>query len=169
MYHKCNGIVIAVLVDFDLAKDLGNGSQRSSRHRSGTVPFMAASLLRNPSHEQTLHEDFESACYILLWTALGYKGSQPPKDSKDPLITWRDGSLEMIAARKFELFTAHDTWVSLREAIIEPYTILSEAINELRFFVYSYTGREIYKSTRRPFTPPTIPEYMAALRIPLEE
>ncbi|KAG8803957.1 hypothetical protein FRC17_006079, partial [Serendipita sp. 399] len=164
-YHKVNGRIVAVLIDFDFVKDLEDPSQPTSRHRSGTVPFMASSLLSHPNSPHTLHEDFESACYILVWTALGYRGSALPEDKEDPLANWKNGSLSVIAAFKMQLFADARSWESLSTMIVKPYEILREPIARLRRVVRRYHDSRELRYDASDFVPnePTVAKYLDIL------
>ncbi|XP_044714731.1 kinase [Hirsutella rhossiliensis] len=55
---------MGMLIDLDLAKELGNG-RSGARCRTGTMEFMAIEVLRGISH--TYRHDLESFFYVLLW------------------------------------------------------------------------------------------------------
>jgi Fungal protein kinase len=99
MYRRNkDGRVIGILSDFDLAVSMTRSGTPGSAHRAGTAPFMALDLLRPNPCNQDLTHDFESALYIMLWVALGYKGWEPPNG--DPLSKWRRGPWSKIYTAK---------------------------------------------------------------------
>jgi Fungal protein kinase len=100
MYRRDeDGHVIGILSDFDLAVSMPRGGEPSSVHHSGTAPFMALDLLKPNACKRELEHDFESALYIMIWIALGYKGWKPPTTG-DPLSDWRHGAWSQIYTAK---------------------------------------------------------------------
>ncbi|KAH8751100.1 hypothetical protein F5883DRAFT_472292 [Diaporthe sp. PMI_573] len=88
--------VIGMLIDLDLAKELGSG-RSGARCRTGTMEFMAIEVLQRISH--TYRHDLESFFYVLIWQCArrGW-GEEWPGDS---LITnWYTGSYREIAHAK---------------------------------------------------------------------
>jgi hypothetical protein len=99
MYRRDkDGRVIGLLTDFDLALSMRRRGKPSSAHRGGTAPFMALDLLHPNECNQELTHDFESALYIMIWVAVGYKGWKPPDG--DPLSKWRRGTWSQIYTAK---------------------------------------------------------------------
>jgi hypothetical protein len=77
------------------------GKKATSKHRTGTTPFMARDLLQRPPHgvivEHIYAYEVESWLYIFLHILLGYKATVP---SEDPLKEWRTGDWNYVATQK---------------------------------------------------------------------
>jgi Fungal protein kinase len=130
MYRRDeHGRVIGILSDFDLAVSMTRSGTASSTHRSGTAPFMALDLLRSDPCKQELEHDFESALYIMVWVALGYKGWKPPLTG-DPLSNWRRGTWSQICDAK-ELFINRNPDKDLLGLVNSQYQVLRSKISEL--------------------------------------
>ncbi|KAI0073597.1 hypothetical protein K474DRAFT_1666380 [Panus rudis PR-1116 ss-1] len=63
-----DGRARGVLTDWDISRQLSEGS--TLRHRAGTWQFMSVNLLRRPDHVHELHDDLESALWVLLYAAM---------------------------------------------------------------------------------------------------
>ncbi|KJZ69251.1 hypothetical protein HIM_11354 [Hirsutella minnesotensis 3608] len=87
---------IGMLIDLDLAKELGSG-RSGARCRTGTMEFMAIEVLQGIDH--TYRHDLESFLYVLIWQCARHGwGREWPKDA---LITkWYTGSYREIAHAK---------------------------------------------------------------------
>ncbi|OJD12146.1 hypothetical protein AJ78_07217 [Emergomyces pasteurianus Ep9510] len=90
-----------MLIDLDLAKELGSGGT-GARHQTGTMEFMAIEVLRNIDH--TYRHDLESFFYVLIWQCArnSWKRSSFQKDKPEHslLKEWYTGSFEKIANAK---------------------------------------------------------------------
>lgn len=90
-----------MLIDLDLAKELGSGGT-GARHQTGTMEFMAIEVLRNIDH--TYRHDLESFFYVLIWQCArnSWKRSNFRKDKPEHslLKEWYTGSFEKIANAK---------------------------------------------------------------------
>jgi serine/threonine protein kinase len=87
MLRKEDGNIYAVLNDLDLAVNADVQSQ-SSKHRTGTKPFMAIDLL---SGEPTVHmyrHDLESLFYVLVWIISRFHDGV--EIEKPPLQEWTE-------------------------------------------------------------------------------
>jgi hypothetical protein len=62
-----NGGPRGMLIDLDLAKQLGSGAS-GARYRTGTMEFMAIGVLEG--EERTYRHDLESIFYVFLWTII---------------------------------------------------------------------------------------------------
>jgi len=124
-----DGRVVGILTDFDLAISMTRSEKPSSAHRSGTAPFMALELLHPDACEQELSHDFESALYILLWVALGYKGWKPP--AGDPLSGWRRGAWAQIYKAKRAFIIDSEGIDDLIGLIAPEYKVLDRPIRLL--------------------------------------
>ncbi|OJD19014.1 hypothetical protein ACJ73_08673 [Blastomyces percursus] len=90
-----------MLIDLDLAKELGSGGT-GARHQTDTMEFMAIEVLRNIDH--TYRHDLESFFYVLIWQCArnSWKRSSFRKDKPEHslLKEWYTGSFEKIANAK---------------------------------------------------------------------
>jgi hypothetical protein len=82
----------AILLDYDLSSILKDGQREcgaTSKHRTGTTPFMARELLDSPPEGVTVEHvyahELESWLYILLHVQLGYTNRAP---KGNPLKGW---------------------------------------------------------------------------------
>lgn len=106
-YTDETGRVIGVLIDFDLASAPPFDFERTSNHRTGTVPFMALDVLDISAGTicvHGLHHDLESYFYVIMWHGLGYRGASRPKTNSDPLEGWRKGSWQQVMNSKMAFF-----------------------------------------------------------------
>jgi hypothetical protein len=93
---------MALVNDYDLAivnDNLGT-REATSKHRTGTAPFMAMQLLAKRAPLGVTHiyaYELESWFYILLHIALGYTHEVPKKDL---LCAWRSRSWDIIFDQK---------------------------------------------------------------------
>lgn len=72
MAEEIDGSFRGILNDFDLAV-MNNNLAKSSLERTGTLPFMALALLKNPTNLPHLfRHDVESLFYVLVWIAVQY-------------------------------------------------------------------------------------------------
>jgi Fungal protein kinase len=121
VYHRDKeSRVIGMLSDFDIVT-----------HRSGAAPFMALDLLAEKPCKQELEHDFESALYIMLWVALGYKEWKPPTTG-DPLSDWRRGTWSQICMAKKAFIASNSEDISNLLSPVPPhYQVLCPKIREL--------------------------------------
>ncbi|KAF2458841.1 serine/threonine-protein kinase Sgk2 [Lineolata rhizophorae] len=94
---KKTGGFMGMLIDLDLAKELGSG-RSGARCRTGTMEFMAIDVLLGISH--TYRHDLESFFYVLLWQCArrGWEFLNKPMDqSRSKLRAWYTGNYEDIA------------------------------------------------------------------------
>ena len=97
MLRKEDGNVYAVLNDLDLAVD-ANVQSQSSKHRTGTKPFMAIDLLSGESPVHLYRHDLESIFYVLVWiTSRFNNGKEIPSP---PLQEWADGNHRIVEMSK---------------------------------------------------------------------
>ncbi|KAH8753314.1 FunK1 protein kinase [Diaporthe sp. PMI_573] len=92
--------VVGMLIDLDLAKELGSG-RSGARCRTGTMEFMAIEVLLGISH--TYRHDLESFFYVLIWQCVrrGWEFLNKPVDhSNSKLRAWYTGNYEDIANAK---------------------------------------------------------------------
>jgi serine/threonine protein kinase len=125
MLRKEDGNIYAVLNDLDLAVNADVQSQ-SSKHRTGTKPFMAIDLL---SGEPTVHmyrHDLESLLYVLVWIISRFHDGV--EIEKPPLKEWTEGDLVRVKTsfvltapfQSTERFQSFRHWVtSMRKMFID--------------------------------------------------
>ncbi|KAI1825765.1 hypothetical protein F4861DRAFT_537785 [Xylaria intraflava] len=91
-----------MLIDLDLAKELGTG--RSGAHRrTGTMQFMAIGVLQGASH--TYRHDLESFFYVLVWCCIRHGWKLVKRESEwgyeESLLNgWYSGSFMTMAGFK---------------------------------------------------------------------
>ena len=152
-------IVEGILVDFDVAVILEKDSKLSppfSDHRTVTAPFVAHELLNtNISVTQTYRHDLESFFYVLIWIAVGYKGSHYPNypgdNETDPLYQWRRSDWNDIYNSKASFFYERRTFDMIVYKKVKPdYTATSTLL------------KNFYSLLRKAFTAAsTIDDYVA--------
>ena len=96
MLRKEDGNVYAVLNDLDLAVDADAKSQ-SSKHRTGTKPFMAIDLLSGEPTDHLYRHDLESLFFVLVWITARHDGEDIPKP---PLKEWAEGDHQRVMESK---------------------------------------------------------------------
>ncbi|KAI0692609.1 hypothetical protein BC835DRAFT_45077 [Cytidiella melzeri] len=122
MYQNRHGEDRFILIDFDLAvfvDENGFPKGATSRHRTGTLPFMARQLIEDmegmdSQREGVIHcvrHDYESVFWVTLWCAIKIADPNSPDDyakaRNAELATWEFGTYEQIAAKKLVVLT-HD-------------------------------------------------------------
>ena len=104
-----------MLIDLDLAKDLGSG-RSGARCRTGTMEFMANEVLLGISH--TYRHDIESLFYVLIWQCArrgwAFLNKQPDQYTSK-LRAWYTGNYEDIANAKRGNMDANGFGFILRE------------------------------------------------------
>jgi hypothetical protein len=132
MHMYRNGEDYFVLIDFDLAVRVGQDGQPlgpRSRHRTGTLPFMAFDLVndmylaesaegpRNDSIVHCVRHDYESVFWVSLWCAaeIVKSGAEDDKNQRrkrmEYLAKWESGTYEQIANTKNRMLTvANEIW-----------------------------------------------------------
>ncbi|KAI6027635.1 hypothetical protein BKA83DRAFT_4490183 [Pisolithus microcarpus] len=79
----CNGL----LIDFDYATKLDQSQPQvlTAGDRTGTIPFMSASILIGYKKDETMHsasDDLESIIYVLVWMCVLYAGPGTVRQDK---------------------------------------------------------------------------------------
>jgi serine/threonine protein kinase len=104
-----------ILNDFDLAgqeqAEDHPVSGTSTRHRTGTLPFMAIELLRKADTGHRLEHDLESLFYVAVWWAVeGTNSQRHHATAVRRMISlkkdWNKGTVKDIAATKKEFLTS---------------------------------------------------------------
>lgn len=85
MLRKEGGNVYAVLNNLDLAVNVDAQGQ-SSKHRTGTKPFMAIDLLGGDPTVHLYRHDLESLFYVLVWIITRYHNGK--EITNPPLQDW---------------------------------------------------------------------------------
>ena len=100
MYEIRGGKYYFILIDFDMAIVIcdddaaGSSYAASSKHRTGTLPFMAAELIEDACNasdpswvpiRHRLRHDLESLYWVALWCVLMIHSAQSPKSSTEPV------------------------------------------------------------------------------------
>ena len=107
-------VCIGILCDYDLSVTLNEEEillpfLGPRKRRCGMALFMAHELLDYTdlsAHAHLYRHDLESFLYVMIWIALGYKGSEDPK-RRDPLKKWRKCDWESLSSKKYRLLTAN--------------------------------------------------------------
>ncbi|PSS38067.1 hypothetical protein PHLCEN_2v98 [Hermanssonia centrifuga] len=121
MFEVRDGAVKFVVIDFDLAAMVDSNGEPlaapSSKHRTGTLPFMAYELLRDMAkstsseHQRIVHRlrhDFESLFYLCLYcllTMVEVEDAKIKADMTKELRDWEDQTYSSIASSKQYLCT----------------------------------------------------------------
>ena len=130
MFQRENDAVVGILIDFDQAIAVPH-TPATSRHRTGTAPFMAIEMLRDANTIHELHHDLESFLYVLVWHSCGYRGKEKAGTAGDPLGGWRKGSNKDIAKSKGAFILILDNW---RESLL-PGKLRTKSMLLLRTYV----------------------------------
>ena len=101
MLRKEGDKIYAVLNDFDLAVSADVKSM-SSKHRTGTKPFMAIDLIHPDPTVHMYRHDLESMFYVLVWITSRFHDGQEIVDP--PLQEWADsGSATLLKEKNYFL------------------------------------------------------------------
>ncbi|KAG8867892.1 hypothetical protein FRB98_003915, partial [Tulasnella sp. 332] len=112
------------IMDFDLAAHVlrEEGELAASKHWTGTLPYMAADLLRYPGCGHPLRFDAESIIWCATWLSCCAKNNYA--NDQHPFLAWFDplGSLAAIASRKITDmgFTRETTPTLSENTVMEP-------------------------------------------------
>ncbi|KAI0791862.1 hypothetical protein C8Q75DRAFT_756618 [Abortiporus biennis] len=112
-----------ILNDFDLATfvnpDGTLSTASSSKHLTGTLPFMARDILKNPFKPHYLRHDLESAVYIDFWIGASYPfgaNGQPMKRNQ-ALMAWEEGNFSTISSLKTNFLLPGESFASIWKTI----------------------------------------------------
>jgi hypothetical protein len=143
MLRKEDGHVYAVLNDLDLAVN-ADVQRQSSKHRTGTKPFMAIDLLSGESTVHMYRHDLESLFYVLVWITSRFHDGVEIKNP--PLQDWAEGKPQaVVKAKGFFILTApfqstegfqsFRHWVtSMRKTFIDGLSAKSQVDPSLSYF-----------------------------------
>ena len=101
MLRKQGDKIYAVLNDFDLAVSADVKSM-SSKHRTGTKPFMAIDLIHPDPAVHMYRHDLESIFYVLVWITSRFDNGQEIADP--PLQEWADNDDRVLVEKKRSFF-----------------------------------------------------------------
>ena len=128
MYEVRDGEPFFILNDYDLVslqKPAGEDAKPSSKHRTGTPPFMACEVLSDlgslnrgdrPFISHILRYDFESLYWVSLWCTMTM---EPVEDAtlknliKTTLSEWETGPFDRIASSKRSVIMTADAFDTL--------------------------------------------------------
>jgi len=140
MLRKEGDKIYAVLNDFDLAVS-ADVKSISSKHRTGTKPFMAIDLLGGEPTVHMYRHDLESLFYVLVWiTSRFHEGVEI---EKPPLQEWTEGEVvrvktSFILTAPFQStigFQSFRHWVtSMRKMFIDGLWAKSQVDSSLSYF-----------------------------------
>lgn len=126
MYELRDGQHWFVLIDFDLAvlvDEEGKPLGPTSRHRTGTLPFMAVDVIKDMHLSQTMQDykpivhrvrhDFESLFWVCMWFGIKTLDPNMPNRKKkeeedrcnEYLMEWETGKYNAIHSAKLKVFT----------------------------------------------------------------
>lgn len=116
-YEVVDGELSIIILDFELAVKLDANGNGKNSVRTGTAPFMAREVLGGFSTQYThgIEHDLESVFYVIVWHAVGYRGSLLPEKSEDHLRSWRKGDYK-------EMRSAKDDFIADGKAILAKIT-----------------------------------------------
>ncbi|THV01018.1 hypothetical protein K435DRAFT_963697 [Dendrothele bispora CBS 962.96] len=103
MFRKVGDEIFGVLNDLDLSSPLTNRPSATSKHRTGTRPFMAYEL-QDPAKKVTplYRHDLESLFYVILCLSCRYN-RQGKEDFPDRYAVWYTGSDQVVSGLKSRL------------------------------------------------------------------
>ena len=120
MYEQLGDSIKLILNDFDHAAMVHDEGlpvvANSSKHQSGTLPFMAYELL-NPREADSithyLRHDFESIFLVAIWVTIKFglraNDVESQQEGRDILYGWEHGTLEDIYAKKKLMIKEEET------------------------------------------------------------
>jgi hypothetical protein len=184
MFHReeCSE-VIAVLIDYDLATMPPFDKDSTSKHLTGTAPFMAYELLTldsNATYQHGLHHDLESCFYCMIWHGVGYKTNKKLTKFRtvadphgvDVLRDWQVGSWTIIAEKKLNFFVSADSSRNvlrqIRSANEAYYGVCVRIFRPLRNLLVGYNDWIFSIDFKLPTPPPaklTFSQLMEALAL----
>ncbi|TCD71759.1 hypothetical protein EIP91_005525 [Steccherinum ochraceum] len=103
MWRKRKMRIVGVLNDFDLVSRVVSveNQEPSSKHRTGTKPFMAMDLLSEKPPLHIYRHDLESLLYVMLWHTHRFEDGRVV--SKPAFDSWAKDSAEHVLDAKYAL------------------------------------------------------------------
>jgi hypothetical protein len=127
-----------MLIDLDLAKELGSG-RSGARCRTSTMEFMAIEVLHGFSH--TYRHDLESFFYVLVWLCgrRGWEFAGRVKEQPAPslLSKWYTGTYLEIADAKLGHMQI-DGLEHILDEFPQPFDRVKPLCRELRGILFPY-------------------------------
>ena len=142
-----------MLIDLDLAKELGSG-RSGARCRTGTMEFVAIKVLLGISH--TYRHDIESFFYVLIWQCVrrGWELVNKQKyQSTSKLHAWYTGNYEDIANAKRGTMDANRFGFILKE-FPPKFECIKALCRELRELLFPIRDNALFTGT------PKVPEIL---------
>ena len=103
-YEEADGNAVGVINDYDMAIATDRAGEPSSKHRTGTKPFMAKALHRPRPPVQGYRHDLESLLYCFYFISLADVNSQDRKTKESGyrnfLLNWYTMSNEELLSAK---------------------------------------------------------------------
>ncbi|KAL9123118.1 MAG: hypothetical protein Q9187_000331 [Circinaria calcarea] len=126
--------VMGMLIDLDLAKELGSGHS-GARCRTGTMEFMAIEVLLGISH--TYRHDLESFFYVLIWQCA--RRGWVEKWPKMSLLTkwYTDSYREIASAKRGHMHV--DGFEDILDEFAPHFDCLKSFCKELRGILFPYS------------------------------
>ncbi|KAL1973895.1 hypothetical protein VTN31DRAFT_5455 [Thermomyces dupontii] len=138
-----------MLIDMDLAKELGQGPS-GARRRTGTMEFMAIEVLMKKDH--TYRHDLESFFYVLIWQCArrGWEFVGDPQNQPlhSHLTKWYTGTFEDIAFAKASIVDDAKRFDYVLDKEFPPeLESLKPLCRSLRRILFPFNGDEIFTGT----------------------
>ncbi|EER27791.1 hypothetical protein CPC735_031270 [Coccidioides posadasii C735 delta SOWgp] len=137
-----------MLIDMDLAKELGSG-RSGSRYRTGTMEFMAIEVLFNIDH--TYRHDLESFFYIFIWQCgrrgWEFTGNLKRQPTHSQLTQWYTGSYTDIAIAKHGMVDTNVFELVLANEFPPEFECLKPLCRELRGILFPIRDNAIFVGT----------------------
>ncbi|KAL1977857.1 hypothetical protein VTN31DRAFT_716 [Thermomyces dupontii] len=137
-----------MLIDMDLAKELGKGPS-GARRRTGTMEFMAIEVLLNKDH--TYRHDLESFFYVLIWQCARrgweYVGNPTGQPLSSHLTKWYMGTFEDIAITKGGLVENAERFELLTNEFPPELERLKPLCRRLRRILFPWNGHIVFTGT----------------------
>ncbi|TFY56161.1 hypothetical protein EVG20_g9035 [Dentipellis fragilis] len=104
-----------ILNDWDLCEEVDTDPKNhtaTSRHRTGTLPFMAMELLSDKPPIHRYRHDLESFFWILIWAVYHFELNGKERRPNDLVNSWMQGTWKEMALAKRDFLAGGDEIVS---------------------------------------------------------
>ncbi|THG98171.1 hypothetical protein EW026_g3983 [Hermanssonia centrifuga] len=158
MYEIRGNKIYFILIDFDFATTVDDeghpiGVAGRSKHRTGTLPFMAFDLVADmakrdrPGYQPIAHvlrHDYESVYYVSIFSSVSYpavRRSAKLKAYRSSVKKWESGTYDAIASIKEKLcwkqsYVSEDLELPPSSEFLRPYFVrFCEAFRQAHFLV----------------------------------